>query len=237
MAIVPVPYYVEMWHRLYPIPTVLLLDPYNDTTTPLFVRELPPALARLQPRGATIADPPDSDVSRMLAAREYSAMAANGRGAIMWRCVAAAQPRHGLYYVRIFIAASTAYGLKRQPGYEMSFTFGQSALPCGIQSVGRCIVAATVQAPDGAVMPYPLCPSEIVLQRIGHGDMGDWFRRTNALRYFPCCVACGAKRAGKVCAACKLARYCSAECQRQDWRHHQRSCGLAPTDTPITFHD
>jgi|EP00985_Skeletonema_marinoi_P009520 hypothetical protein len=43
-----------------------------------------------------------------------------------------------------------------------------------------------------------------------------------------CCAACGAAEADHVklkkCTACYLARYCSVQCQRDDWQQHKRAC-------------
>lgn len=38
------------------------------------------------------------------------------------------------------------------------------------------------------------------------------------------CGGCGALAADKRCGKCQLAFYCSAECQRKDWKQHKRVC-------------
>ncbi len=41
--------------------------------------------------------------------------------------------------------------------------------------------------------------------------------------------ACGASPSSwtKFCSACRLARYCSVDCQRTDWKHHKAQCKFA----------
>jgi hypothetical protein len=39
-----------------------------------------------------------------------------------------------------------------------------------------------------------------------------------------CCLGCGATRELKMCAKCKVARFCSAECQRRTWAEHKSHC-------------
>jgi hypothetical protein len=41
-----------------------------------------------------------------------------------------------------------------------------------------------------------------------------------------CCMGCGATRKLKACAKCKVARFCSAECQRRTWAEHKPHCKL-----------
>jgi hypothetical protein len=52
-----------------------------------------------------------------------------------------------------------------------------------------------------------------------------------------CCMGCGATRKLKACAKCKVARFCTAECQKRTWSEHKPHCkrwaeaeaaGLAP---------
>jgi TPR repeat protein len=39
-----------------------------------------------------------------------------------------------------------------------------------------------------------------------------------------CCMGCGATRKLKACAKCKVARFCTAECQRRTWPEHKPHC-------------
>ena len=67
-------------------------------------------------------------------------------------------------------------------------------------------------------------------------------------RYDEECLRCGATGDLRICAGCRVARYCSAECQRAHWKQHKKSCedfdtvfaksqeklkkaGLVPADT------
>ena len=34
----------------------------------------------------------------------------------------------------------------------------------------------------------------------------------------------------KLCSGCKLVRYCSAKCQKADWKEHKRACKLIAAD-------
>ena len=38
---------------------------------------------------------------------------------------------------------------------------------------------------------------------------------------------CHSERARKKCGACQKKRYCSKECQRNDWPDHKNDCGAA----------
>ncbi|XP_061169564.1 uncharacterized protein LOC133178927 [Saccostrea echinata] len=38
------------------------------------------------------------------------------------------------------------------------------------------------------------------------------------------CTVCGEKRLLKVCQRCKVQKYCSAECQKADWKKHKSNC-------------
>ena len=46
---------------------------------------------------------------------------------------------------------------------------------------------------------------------------------------YPPCRTCGAE-GEKICQRCKIARYCSAECQREDWKKHKHVCGANTTE-------
>ncbi|PPQ79279.1 hypothetical protein CVT25_002718, partial [Psilocybe cyanescens] len=45
-----------------------------------------------------------------------------------------------------------------------------------------------------------------------------------------CRAQCGEGNPKLVCSKCKIARYCSPECQKEDWKYHKTYCG---TETPI----
>ena len=53
-------------------------------------------------------------------------------------------------------------------------------------------------------------------------------------RRFAVCARCGQTAAPGVklltCSRCKLVRYCSAECQRKDWKSHKPRCQPAPAE-------
>lgn len=40
------------------------------------------------------------------------------------------------------------------------------------------------------------------------------------------CRTCGNEGAPSMCSACRVARYCSVECQRLDWEPHKKVCDV-----------
>ena len=46
------------------------------------------------------------------------------------------------------------------------------------------------------------------------------------------CIQCG-KDANMKCSVCKLARYCSRECQRENWSIHKNICSSSTADDSI----
>ena len=49
----------------------------------------------------------------------------------------------------------------------------------------------------------------------------------------PKCDHCGLSKKVKNCARCKLARYCSPECQRANWSRHKQTCTSADEKSRI----
>eukprot|EP00927_Polykrikos_kofoidii_P078668 TRINITY_DN75477_c0_g1_i1.p1 TRINITY_DN75477_c0_g1~~TRINITY_DN75477_c0_g1_i1.p1 ORF type:complete len:340 (-),score=35.99 TRINITY_DN75477_c0_g1_i1:184-1203(-) len=48
---------------------------------------------------------------------------------------------------------------------------------------------------------------------------------------FECkCNACGSPGASKMCARCKVVRYCDQKCQQQDWPSHKKECSRSRSD-------
>ncbi|KAF8878364.1 hypothetical protein CPB84DRAFT_1688354, partial [Gymnopilus junonius] len=42
------------------------------------------------------------------------------------------------------------------------------------------------------------------------------------------CMTCGkdAQSDLKVCSGCKVAKYCSKQCQKEDWKNHKKECTI-----------
>ncbi|VDB82936.1 unnamed protein product [Peniophora sp. CBMAI 1063] len=50
-----------------------------------------------------------------------------------------------------------------------------------------------------------------------------------------CRAECGAEECTLECSKCRLTRYCSPECQREDWKYHKSICGTEGGDDPDGF--
>jgi TPR repeat protein len=62
----------------------------------------------------------------------------------------------------------------------------------------------------------------------GLGEASDLLEALSCERAYvsACCMGCGATRKLKACAKCKVARFCTAECQRRTWAEHKPHCKL-----------
>ncbi|KAJ7911586.1 hypothetical protein B0H13DRAFT_2009257 [Mycena leptocephala] len=66
-----------------------------------------------------------------------------------------------------------------------------------------------------------------------------WIRKRTggeAPREEKCCNMCGVSASSlKNCGRCRIARYCSADCQRNAWPSHKKTCHLFSTSNTVTL--
>jgi TPR repeat protein len=92
---------------------------------------------------------------------------------------------------------------------------------------GRAKLDAVGERSAPEVITLQLAVSDLVLAaRLGHAGAAEKLATIASMRVVAsvCCLGCGATRALRLCAGCRVAKFCDGACTRRSWPVHRTVC-------------
>jgi hypothetical protein len=100
-------------------------------------------------------------------------------------------------------------------------------------AAGSCLLSPSYCPPGTELQPGMACFRVDSASRGGHVEQGQVEMR-RASELIACCERCTDAPPTKRCGRCKVAGYCSAECQRRHHREHKKVC-VPPEEKVMVF--